>query len=248
MALASSADVHGDRALIGEAPPSPAGPLDAAEAASLPAPPMIDLPRTVQVLRFNQRQVDFVFGARRRLGERFRMRGIVAGNPAITSHPHHVQSLFTPKPAPAQSLPGESPLRPIVGPNSVLTSVGPRHLRQRKLLLPPFHGEAIARYEQMIAAAPDREIDTWPLNEPIALAPRMQAITLDVIMAGIFGVEGRPERGTPEHALRQTVRRLGAFSTMPIAQVAELLNIGSDEPVGPTRVALAILDKPTYAV
>src|SRR3954449_673660 len=185
--------------LMGDAPPSPAGPLEPAEAASLAAPPRIDLPRTVQVLRFNQRQVDFVFGARRRLGEVFRMRGIVAGNPAITSHPDHVQSLFTAKPDLAPSLTGESPLRPIVGPNSVLTSVGPRHLRQRKLLLPPFHGEAIARYEQMIADAAAREIDRWPLGEPLALAPRMQAITLDVIMAGIFGIEGTLQRGTPEH-------------------------------------------------
>src|SRR3954452_9086448 len=248
MALASSADVHGDRALIGEAPPSPAGPLDAAEAASLPAPPMIDLPRTVQVLRFNQRQVDFVFGARRRLGEVFRMRGIVAGNPAITSHPDHVQSLFTAKPEQAPSLTGESPLRPIVGPNSVLTAIGPRHMRQRKLLLPPFHGEAIARYEQMIRDATARELDRWPLGTPIALAPRMQAITLDVIMAGIFGIDGVPARGTPEHALRRATKGLLAASTWKTAQLAELRNIGRDEPVGLTKWGLELLDRPTYQV
>ncbi|HWI75412.1 MAG TPA: cytochrome P450, partial [Baekduia sp.] len=234
--------------LIGEAPPSPAGPIDAAEAATLPTPPMIPLPRAIQVLRFNQRQIDFVFGARRRLGEVFRMSGIVAGSPVITSHPDHVQSLFTAKPEQAPSLTGESPLRPIVGPNSVLTAIGPRHLRQRKLLLPPFHGEAIARYEAMIADAADREIDKWPLNEPIALAPRMQAITLDVIMAGIFGIDGTPERGTPEHGLRRAVRGLVQASTWKTAQVAELMNIGRDEPVGITKVALELLDRPTYAV
>ena len=113
-----------------------------------------------------------------------------------------MRSLFTAKPEQAPSLTGESPLRPIVGPNSVLTAVGPRHMRQRKLLLPPFHGEAIERYTQMIADAAEREIDRWPLGTPFALAPRMQAITLDVIMAGIFGIEGKPERGTPEHRLR----------------------------------------------
>ena len=105
--------------------------------------------------------------------------------------------------AEAPSLTGESPLRPIVGPNSTLTALGERHMRQRKLLLPSFHGEAIARYTAMIADATEREIDRWPVGEPFALAPRMQAITLDVIMAGIFGIEGRPERGTPEHRLRQ---------------------------------------------
>jgi cytochrome P450 len=159
-----------------------------------------------------------------------------------------VQSLFTAKPEQAPSMTGESPLRPIVGPNSVLTATGPRHMRQRKLLLPPFHGEAIERYAQMIAEAADREIDRWPVGEPFALAPRMQAITLDVIMAGIFGIEGRPQRGTPEHGLRSAVRGLVNASTMPAAQLVELMNIGRDEPVGLTKVGLAILDRPTYQV
>ena len=235
--------------LIGEAPPSPAGPITAEEAAKLAEPPRIPLPKTLQVLRFNQRQIEFVFKARRKLGEVFRMSSVGIEDPVITSHPDHVRSLFTAKPdEEAVSLTGESPLRPIVGPNSVLTANGPRHMRQRKLLLPPFHGEAIDRYSDMISAAAEREIDKWPIGKPFALAPRMQAITLDVIMAGIFGIEGKPAVGTPEHGLRTAVRSLVAASTWPIAQFAELLNIGSDEPVGPTKAGLAILDRPTYQV
>jgi cytochrome P450 len=234
--------------LVGEAPASPAGPIEAAEAASLPGPPSIELPRLLQTLRFNQRQIEFVFGARRELGEVFRMRGMIPGGPVVTSHPDHVRSLFTAKPEDAPSLTGESPLRPIVGPNSVLTATGPRHLRQRKLLLPPFHGEAIEQYTQMIAAAAEREIDRWPLGSPFALAPRMQAITLDVIMAGIFGIEGKPERGTHEHRLRQTIRRLVAASTWPTAQIGELMNIGREEAIGPMRLGVAALDRATYPV
>jgi cytochrome P450 len=200
------------------------------------------------VLRFNQRQIQFVFRARRELGEVFRMRGIVPNGPVITSHPDHVQSLFKAKPEQAPSLTGESPLRPIVGPNSVLTAIGPRHMRQRKLLLPSFHGEAIERYAQMIADAAEREIDRWPVGEPFALAPRMQAITLDVIMAGIFGIEGRPARGTPEHGLRTATRLLVKASTWPTAQLAELMNIGRDEAIGFTRTGLNLLDRRTYAV
>src|SRR5947209_19117269 len=184
--------------LIGQAPPSPAGPIEPGEAAGLPLPPSVPLPRALQVIRFSQRQIEFVFRARRELGEVFRMRGVVPDGPVLTSHPDHVRSLFTAKPEEAPSLTGESPLRPIVGPNSVLTAIGPRHMRQRKLLLPSFHGEAIERYTQMIADAAEREIERWPLGTPFALAPRMQAITLDVIMAGIFGIEGRPPPGTAE--------------------------------------------------
>jgi cytochrome P450 len=234
--------------LVGQAPPSPAGPVEPDNAIRLPEPPAVPLPRILQTLRFNQRQIEFVFRARRELGEVFRMEGAVGVGPVITSHPDHVHSLFTAKPEEAPSLTGESPLRPVVGANSVLTAVGPRHMRQRKLLLPSFHGEAIERYAQMIADAAEREIDEWPVGKPFALAPRMQAITLDVIMAGIFGIEGRPGRGTPEHGLRTAVRRLVRVSTWPTAQLGELMNLGRDEPVGPMRTGLAILDRQAYAV
>jgi cytochrome P450 len=232
--------------LIGQAPPSSAGPLEAKEAASLPEPPAVAMPRLLQILRINQRQIEFVFRARRELGEVFRMHFAI-GLFAVTSHPDHVRSLFTAKPEQAPSLTGESPLRPIVGPNSVLTALGDRHMRQRKLLLPSFHGEAVARYAQLIADAADREIESWPVGQPFPLAPRMQAITLDVIMAGVFGIEG-PAQGTPELALRTATKRILAGSTSPAAQVSELINLGQTEPKGVLRVAMAMLDRPTYAV
>ena len=226
--------------------PSPAGPIDEAEAATLAQPPMVDLPRVLQVLRFSQRQIEFVFGCRRRLGPVFRVKGIIPGEPTITSHPDHVKSLFTAKPGLAPSLTGESPLRPILGSTSVLTSLGDRHLRQRKLLLPPFHGEAVARYVEMIDEITERELDRWPVGEPMALAPRMQAITLDVIMRGIFGVEGKPAKGTPERGLRDATRLLTELSTKPVAQIGELTNIGRAEPVGLTKLAMKVIDRPTF--
>ncbi len=242
--IEASAPVH----LIGEAPPSPAGPIEADELKSLAAPPSIQLPRMLQSLRFNQRQIEFVFRARRELGEVFSMHGATDDATFVTSHPDHVRSLFTAKPEQAPSLTGESPLRPIVGTQSVLTAVGPRHMRQRKLLLPPFHGEAIEAYTRMIAEATEREIDRWQVGETIALAPRMQAITLDVIMAGIFGIEGKPEKGTPEHGLRTMIKRLVAASTRPEAQIGELINIGRDEAIGGMKYGLNLLDKRVYPV
>jgi cytochrome P450 len=234
--------------LVGAAPPSPAGPAEAGDLERLPAPPLVPLPRVLQVLRFNQRQIEFVFHARRKLGEVFRMSGVVSGEPVITGHPDHVRSLFTAKVPLVPSLTAESPLRPVVGGNSVLTAQGERHMRQRKLLLPAFHGEAIERYVEMITDVAEREIDRWPLGRSFALAPRMQAITLDVIMAGIFGIQGRPQVGTPEFGVRTATKRLLAASTWPMAQVAELLNLGREEPVGFTRAGLSFLDRATYAV
>jgi len=229
-------------------PASPAGPIDATAAAALPRPPVDSLPRIAQMLRFNQRQIEYVFGARRRFGDVWRMQTTMPGGPVVTCHPDHVRSLFTAKPEQAPSLNSESPLRPILGTESILTAVGPRHMRQRKLLLPSFHGEAIAQYTAMIAEAAEREIETWPVGRPFALAPHMQAITLDVIMAGIFGIEGRPQRGTPEHLMRTTVKRLLAASTSPFAQFGELLNMGRDEAFGPMKLAIALLDRAAYGV
>jgi cytochrome P450 len=238
-----------DDALIGEAPPSPAGPLDDGAGRDFNLPPAVPLPRVLQTLRFSVRQIEFVFRWQRELGQTFGLRGIIDDEATVlTSHPDHVKSLFTARPDDAPSLTGESPLRPIVGPNSVLTALGPRHMRQRKLLLPPFHGEAVQRYAEMIAAVTDREIDSWPVGEPIRLAPAMQAITLDVIMAGIFGVEGVPEKGTHARAVRDTIRWAVGMSVRPEAQLFELFDLGREEASGPLKRLLDRLDQHIYAV
>jgi len=237
--------------LLGEAPSSPAGPAPD-DSAPVNLPPVLQLPRALTALRFSVRQVPLLFKTRRELGETFALRFPQLRRNAdditvFVSHPDHVKSLHT-APDLAISTTNESPLRPIVGPNSVLTTVGPTHMRQRKLLLPPFHGEAVERYTQMIADVAEREIDRWPLGEAFALAPRMQAITLDVIMAGIFGVEGTPAPGTPEHALRAMILSFSDLSAKPIGQVAELMNIGENEPVGIVKRLIAQLDRAMYAV
>src|SRR3954452_9361151 len=100
----------------------------------------------------------------------------------------------------------------------------------------------------MIAEVPGREIERWPVGKAIALAPRMQAITLDVIMAGIFGIEGRPKPNTPEGRLRLAIRQVVRSSTLPGAKLAELMNLGHDEPFGLTWLALRIPDRCVYAI
>jgi cytochrome P450 len=234
--------------LLGAAAPSPAGPISAEELATLSRPPKVPWPRPVQVLWFGQRQASFMFHYRQRFGDVWSPRAYVRGQAAVTCHPDHIRSLFTAPPDQVPTLAAESPLRPVLGPSSVLTSNGPRHLRQRKLLLPPFHGEAIAHDQQMIADAAAREIDRWPIGRPFALAPRMQAITLDVIMAGIFGIEGTPHPGTLEHGLRLAIRELLRSSTMPGAKLAEWMNIGHDEPFGLTWLGLLVPDRCVYAI
>ncbi len=227
---------------------SPSGPLEQG-AVLPPLPPLVAGSKLHTSLKLTARQIEWVFRARREYGDTFRFLTMIHDEPVtMVSHPSHVKSLLSAKADLAPSLTGESPLRPIVGPNSTLTALGARHMRQRKLLLPSFHGDAVARYEAMISAAADHEIDSWRPGDEVLLASRMQAITLDVIMAGIFGIEGRPEPGTPEHDVRRAVRLLADLSTRAIGQVGEFMNAGRDEPVGITKLAMAQLDKPVYAV
>ena len=195
------------------------------------------------------RQIEWMFGARRRYGDVFRFPTVIHDEPVtVVNHPDHVKSLIGAKPALAPSVTGESPLRPIVGAGSTLVALGDRHMRQRKLLLPSFHGEAVARYEAMIAEAVEREVDKWEPGAEIEIASRMQAVTLDVIMAGIFGVEGRPAPGTAEHALRRNVRTLADLSTKPVGQLAEFTNAGKEEPVGINKLVMRQLHRPVLQV
>ena len=231
----------------GWAPSSPAGPADRTEPIRLP--PADPLAGWVQTIRFSTRPLAFNLRAHRRYGDVWQLRLISRREPfVVTCHPDHIRSLMKANPADAPSLTGESPLRPILGPNSILTSVGDRHMRQRRLLLPPFHGEAVQRYVEMISAVAEREIDRWPLNRTFALAPRMQAVTLDVIMSGVFGIEGRPARGSTGDRLRRTVRRLLAASTSPLFQLVELKNATRQEPAGVMGQMLAMVDRRMFAM
>jgi cytochrome P450 len=229
----------------GSVPVSPAGPVDADE--RLRPPPSLPGPALLNTIRFGLQPLRFSRNARRRLGDVWQTKLFTRDEPfVITTHPDHVESLFKAKPADAPSLTGETQLRPILGPNSVLILVGERHLRERKLLLPPFHGEAVQRYVEMIARVAAREIDRWPVGKAFALAPRMQAVTLDVIMGGIFGIEGTPARGTPEYRMRETFRRLLRLSTYMAWQLVELRNLGRAEPRGVLRAVLTLADKQLY--
>ena len=85
-------------------------------------------------------------------------------------------------------------LEPLVGPHSVLVLDGPEHLRQRKLILPAFHGDRMRAWEAAVREITRAEIARWPVGQPFALRPSMQSITLDVIVRVVFGVDGTERR------------------------------------------------------
>ena len=225
-----------------------AGPVD--DSTPLRQPPGRPGSRLTQSLGFVRDPLAYNIGSRARFGDVWEMKLISRPEPLVvaTAHPAHVKSLFKAKPEDAPSLTGESPLRPILGPSSVLTSVGARHMRQRKLLLPPFHGEAVQRYVEMITEAAEREIDRWETGDAFALAPRMQAVTLDVIMSGVFGIELTPAPGSDDHRLKETFRRLMAAGSHPLFALVDFRNAAQREPRGILKAVLAAVDRRLFTV
>jgi cytochrome P450 len=126
----------------------------------------------------------------RALGEYFTLTFFPSGMQLVmVSDPDAVKTVFTAPPEVAPSGAGNSPVRPVMGPHSVIVLTGAEHMRQRKLLLPPFHGERMREYERVIVDATRRDMAAWPIGSPMRLHERTRAITLEVILRAVFGVE-----------------------------------------------------------
>ena len=153
-------------------------------------PPGPALPVAVQTLLMGFRQDDFMASNLRRYGDTFTVRLPSGRTLVMFSHPEAIKQIFTGSPDDVHA--GESTgavLEPFVGTNSLLLLDGARHLRERRMMMPSFHGERMASYVQVMADATRRDMATWPLGEPFSMRPHTQAITLDVIMRAIFGVD-----------------------------------------------------------
>ncbi|MDQ6835471.1 MAG: cytochrome P450, partial [Actinomycetota bacterium] len=107
----------------------------------------------------------------------------------VLSDPEEIKELFTAPPDDVHPGEGARILEPIVGRNSViLLDEGP-HLSQRKLLLPAFHGERMRGLQGVMTERAEQEVSSWPAGEPVALHPRLQRLTLDIILRAVFGLE-----------------------------------------------------------
>jgi cytochrome P450 len=125
----------------------------------------------------------------KQFGDTFSFRIAHEGTWVFVSDPDSVKQVFTGDPRLLHAGEANTVLLPVLGSHSVLLLDEKAHLSQRKILLPPFHGERMQRYGELMTAAAVREIESWPTGEPLELAPRMQAITLEVIMRAVFGVD-----------------------------------------------------------
>jgi cytochrome P450 family 135 len=147
----------------------------------------------------------------RRFGDTFTLRIAGHGTWVVLSDPRDVETVFKADPEVVRAGEGNRILEPVLGPESVLLLDGRAHLRQRKLMLPAFHGRRMAGYRELIAGIARAEIERWPRGETQRLRPRMQALTLEVILHAVLGVSDPARRNELRHALR----RLLAMGTDP---------------------------------
>jgi cytochrome P450 len=206
-------------------------------------PPGSRAPAVVQALRYARNPLGFLSGEQRRYGDIFSVSFPFFGRVVYVARPDLVKAVFTGPPADFHA--GEANatvLEPALGPNSVLTLDDEPHLRQRKLLLPPFHGERVRRYEELIVEMTRREMERWPVGEPFALRTHTQRITLAVIMRAVFGVHDEGRLARFERLIEDFARRVGVITSFPMLR----RNLGPGSPWPRFLRSRAALDEFIY--
>jgi cytochrome P450 len=179
----------------------------------------------------------------RRHGEAFTLTFSPSGRRLVMiSDPAAVKTLLTAPPEVAPSAAGDTPIASVLGPRSVITLTGPEHMRQRKLLLPPFHGERMRAYEQTIVQATERDMAGWTLHRPMRLSAHTRNITMEVILRAVFGVEAE-RMGGLKGAIGELAEPTRTFAMLRFA----LSKPSKDRPPGELGKALDRLDALIYA-
>jgi cytochrome P450 len=145
------------------------------------------MPSALQAVGWAERPLPFMERCQRRYGDIFTLRIRHAGTWVFLCDPEDVKLVFTADPDLLGVGEANSLLGPILGSRSVMLLEEPEHMAHRRRMLPSFHGPLMERYAEMTAEVARREVADWPVGEPFALWPRMQEITLGVIMRAVFG-------------------------------------------------------------
>ncbi|HLM10464.1 MAG TPA: cytochrome P450 [Thermoleophilaceae bacterium] len=189
-------------------------------------PPGPSTPRPLQTIRWIARPAAMMEDCRRRYGDMFTLRIAHEGTWVFLADPEAVKQVFTGDPRVLHAGEANVVLLPMLGHHSVLLLDEAAHMSQRKLMLPPFHGERMRGYEQTMAEVAREEIERWSLGEPHAVRPATQAITLEVIMRTVFGVQDGERRERLRRALREALewgsdpRRMALLATLGPQRVA----------------------------
>lgn len=160
----------------------------------------------------------------RRYGRTFTLRDLLAGRIVVLADPLDVRSVFTGSPEVYLAGEGNAILAPLVGEHSVLLLDREEHLQERRLQLPAFHGERIAATVGLMREVTEAEVRSWPIGTPFSLHERAQALTLDIIIRVVLGVDDEGRARRLHHALREALEFYPSYFLMWIRP--ELQRVG----------------------
>lgn len=194
----------------------------------MPLPPGSSLPAVAQIAQFTYRPLEYFDVCLARFGDPFTVRMGPVGTYVGVVAPELIKQVFTADTDTLRAGEANAILEPVVGRHSVLLLDGPRHLRQRRLLLPPLHGERMQTYSRIMADATADSVARMPTGAPFAIHAHMQEITLRVILRAVFGLD---EGAT----LRDLEARLIEFLKPPPAAMTFVPVRYLDFPLSPYR-------------
>jgi cytochrome P450 len=152
-------------------------------------PPGPKTPKLLNGITFLVARNAMVKRLQRRYGDALTMEMPGFGTMVLVTRPDLVKQVYTAKADVLHG--GKNPLGEVLGPGSLFSMDEDRHLRERRMLLPPFHGERMRSYEAIIEEEALREMAGWREGVEFASIESFQAITLRIILRAVFGAEGR---------------------------------------------------------
>ncbi len=171
-------------------------------------PPGPRLPRIVQTLGFLLGGARFLEACRRRYGDAVTFGTLFDPRFVMVFDPELVRTVFRGSNDQLHAGEANALLGPILGERSVLLLDGAEHLRQRKLMLPAFHGRQLRAHAETMREYTDAEIDSWPVGETFTLLASMQSLTLRIILRAVFGFQPGAEEAQLRSRLRAMVEPL----------------------------------------
>jgi cytochrome P450 family 135 len=207
------------------------------------------MPATLQAIGWAVRPTALMREAERRFGEIFTLRiNGRNGNPYVfVSNPDAIKAIATGDrdALRAGAARGFDLFEPVFGPNSILVLDGATHLRQRKLMLPPFHGERMKSYGTLIEEITEARMRKWPNGVPIELQNEFQKITLDVILRAVFGFDAGPAMADARKHIQRWLEALAS----PLSMVPFLRrNFGPQRRWSPLHYLRTQVDNALYTL
>jgi len=169
-------------------------------------PPGPALPAFVQSLNWVYRPIPWMRSLAARYGDYATVRAPGHAPVVFVTDPEAIQQVFAASADELHAGEGNAILLPLVGQNSLLLLDGNRHRRERKLLMPPFHGERMQAYADVMRQVTDQVAASWRQRRKVTLLSEFQQITLDIILRAVFGLNEGAAMDDFRNLMRQTLQ------------------------------------------